>query len=30
MISLRRHHRRYSLLWDLVDLARSAFHYTAH
>jgi hypothetical protein len=27
--ALRLHHRDYSFFWDLVDLARSAFHYTA-
>jgi hypothetical protein len=26
--SPRLHHRRYSLVWDLVDLWRSAFFYT--
>ncbi len=26
----RVHHRGYSFLWDLVDLWKSAFHYTAH
>ncbi len=29
MTTLRLHHRGYSFLWDLVDLARSAFNYTA-
>jgi hypothetical protein len=29
MTALRLHHRRYSFLWDLVDLWRSAFRHTA-
>ena len=29
MTTPRLHHPGYSFLWDLVDLARSAFHYTA-
>ena len=28
-MALRIHHRGYSFFWDLIDLARSAFQYTA-
>jgi hypothetical protein len=28
MMAQRLHHRGYSLLWDLLDLWRSAFHHT--
>jgi hypothetical protein len=28
-MAMRIHHRGYSFLWDLLDLARSAFHFTA-
>jgi hypothetical protein len=28
-MGLRIHHRGYRFLWDLLDLARSAFHHTA-
>jgi hypothetical protein len=30
MMPQRVHHRRYSFLWDLVDLWRSAFQHTAN
>lgn len=29
MMSRRIHHRGYSFLWDLIDLAKSAFQNTA-
>ncbi len=28
-MAMRIHHRGYSFLWDLLDLARSALHFTA-